>query len=1122
MSDIYPERPQVTIRPLGVKDPGVETGEPDVPLSVPEAPQEPPEPEHIQFTPQAWDDPVPDLRQSFQAPEPLPPPPPPAPPPPPPQGVAAISQALDREVIPENARGITNTGEFTDENGQVISDEQPLPVEPGTQTAVLARMPRLRIPGMRQHPQQPPQQPPPPFGHNNPPPGQQLPPPRRIIHGHSDEPEFSWHRLYTQLFDDLHPMKQVEAEMVRRGGELQPDEQGYMLARLTRGSFGRTKQAIENSTFDFNTLQNNGPGLAQVLAPVAKNRTMLEQFEEYAVAMRDLELLDRGINPGAGVTRASAQAKVAAATPEMRSALQGLHGYQDRILQYMVDAGVVSEEAANNMRALNRSYVPFNRLMEKKPQDLNTSARNLKTFNPIKGMTGSDRDILSPIETIIRNTHYFIDLAEKNRALKAFELGANRRNMTDLLEPVPRGTRPTNVTREEVEKYLSDAGLTLPPGFQLAPDTFTIFRPNAFRPAHDEIAVFHDGKPRIYKVDPEIADAVNGMSEHQVSTLTKIVGAPSRWLRAGVVYSPEFLLRNPGRDQFTAAVQSTNYYIPVMSWLHGVGHMLGNTETWQNFLKSGGANSNFVSMDRKYLDEMVTNMTKSGLTSTIKNVLNPLQLGRILSELGEQPTRVGEFAQSQMRGKPMHKSAFEGREVSVDFQRRGSDPLVQSARRTVPFFGPQTQGPDRFIRAIKDNPTATMFKLGAWIGLPTLGAYVYNRQDPRMSDTPTYESDFYWEFPTDDWVGVTAEEAETIPDNWKKVGEDGAHYVNFGNIYKVPKNFEIGVWFGSIPERVLDSYFHKNPADFKKFAAALTGKNPDEIDNSYFNREAEPYKHAAKSAMDTILPNVVPQAFLTPGEVAANYSVFRGRKIVPDSIHNPENRRTEYTHYTTETAKYLGAAISKISPTTPLASPTLIEYWIRGWSGGLGEYALNLTDRAIKGVDTETFGRIPGIRQMVTGKPEKIEPERQWADTPAARAFISRLPTSSSRHIQDFYDNYDAARKSRQTIRRLGRLEGEEAADELRSESTEVSMNRTARAMSNQFKFIQRIMLENPKNPIGDVPMDAKEKRQLIDRTLLGINMMAQLANQRFYAAKKRRGSAVSDEENLPAPDLSQ
>ncbi len=1010
----------------------------------------------------------------------------------------SIDESFSGRYVPDGAVSQNDSGEFLDKEGNVLPVTRKPTILPVTKDPVSgdkqAAMPGAldvlvtpggtsgrtatlgagfvgRSPGVG-HNQGPPfnwphgpGSPPPPGGAG---PAVVTPQPPRIVRGLDDRPPVTAHGLYTQVYDDLHPLKRLQDELDEIA-RLDPEEKFYNFGRLTRGNYGRTEQALRNGTFDYETLQNVGPALAHVLKPVSKN---LEQFEEFALSMRALEWERRGLETG--VDPVSARAIVASAPNEFRAAFNGLKRYQDEVFQYLIDSGLVSEDAARAMRDLNREYVPFYRFMDD-AGDPKVGGRNLQGKNPIKGAKGSEREFLSPVESIIRNTHQYIDLAEKNRTMIALEDAARNRGLVGpngILRPVPPSAQRHLVTKDDVERFFNDNGIPVPTTLANAPDSFAIFRRGKPQLADNEIAVYRDGKPTIYKVDPEIAQAVRGMGPRQVSDVLRLAAIPTQAVRAGSVLGPELLYKNPLRDQVTAAVISNNGYLPVYSYFKGLAHYGLNTETYQNWLKSGGANAALTSVDRKYLEEYISLLTKNGIGPRKEDFKHPVRyvLGQLskIAEIGEQPTRIAEYSHATSPGpvrsalgaqpKTPHEAAYEAREVTLDFQRAGAAEFVKMWGQLAEFFNAALQGPDRLARSFKDSPAATSTKVAAYVVAPTLLAYAMNRNDPRMMEIPRHERDTYWHLPISNWQVITEADAQRIPDAWKKQ-EDGIWYMNNGPILKFPKPFEIGVIFGSTFERGLDDYFDKHPEAWKDFQ---------------------------KSVIQSTTPQLMPTFVRVPFEMALNKSLFRGTEIVTDRAKNPKDRRYEYYPYTTESAKMLANVTGALMPESFAASPAMVEYMIQGWSGSLGAYTLQATDKILGGV------------QSLAGKEKKRgeEPEKQLADYPVLKALFSRVPSTSAPSVKDFFENRDASRATLNTARRLLREHETDDSKSVLANDVAVKMDTTSRAISAQYRLIEQI--RNSPN------LTPREKRVQIDKASMAIVLMAQHANKNYYELQSK------------------
>lgn len=834
----------------------------------------------------------------------------------------------------------------------------------------------------------------------------------RIVPSSGQKPEITWDKAYTAAIDELHPIKQF-SKLLAGEKTLSVKEDPYSLARLSRGAYGKADQFLELSPFKFETLENTGSKpLKKILEPFKED---LQGFRNYAVSRRVLELSGRGVETGVDV----GAAKIAARDGKVRyeKAFQELVQYQNDTLAYLKDSGIISEKAFESMQEANKSYVPFFRLMEEGGGG-KTAGRGLQVKNPVRAIKGSERQIIDPIESIIKNTYLYITLAERNRVMRSMAELAEKSEMgPEFMEKVKTPMKPIEVKSEEVAKFFEEHGI------EANAEAFTIFRPGALRLSGDEIPVFRDGKMEVYKVAPELAAAVKALDREGTHFLMKLLAFPAKTLRAGAVLSPDLMLRNVVRDQMTAFTLSQNKYFPVVDSLRGLGSLLKKDEHYQNWLKSGGANSALVAIDRQYIEQNVFKLSKeTGLIDKTWNVVrSPLELMRISSEILENSTRLGDF-KNAMKGKQgaeaVFKAGLDAREVTLDFARIGAQ--TRAINAITAFWNVGVQGLDRTVRGFKDNPVGMTTKVTASITLPSVLLWWANKDDPRWQEIPRWQKDLFWIVMTKD------------------------------HIYRIPKPFEVGVIFGSLPERTLEAYFSENPKAFKEFE---------------------------KTLLEGVTPNYLP-TFATPViEHFANRSTFTGSSIVPAHLEGilPEY---QYTEYTTETGKMLGKFVAAVpgQRNNPFASPAILENYIRSWSGNLGMYALKLADQAL-----EKTGVIP----------DPVKPASTLADLPVVKAFVIRYPSSSAQSIQDFYDRYTEQKTIADTIRHLARSgDFENMTKELTLQENQINLVKLdgiREALTAQGKFI-RLVHKNPE-------MAPDEKRQIIDGIYFSMIEMAKNGN---------------------------
>ena len=835
----------------------------------------------------------------------------------------------------------------------------------------------------------------------------------RIAFEPSPKTGITFDKLYTDTIDALHPIKQLR-DMLAGKEPVATKDDPYELARLTRGSAGRADQFLEHSPFKFDTLENTGQSLSKVLEPV---RGEIDDFRAYAVARRATELSGRGIETGVPMDAAKA---VVAGGKRFEKAFTQLQDYQRTTLEYLRDSGLISADGFAKMQEANKDYVPFYRLMVDEPGGPGNAGKGLSVRSPIKRIKGSERQIVDPIESIVKNTYLYVRLAENNRAVTALQALAEKYGDAgkELMERVATVNRPVNVSEPEVARFMKEQGIE---GDTAA---FNIFRPAQHNLAKDEIALYRDGKKEVYRVAPEVATAVRALDQESISLLVKMAAAPSRLLRAGTTLSPDFTARNFFRDQLFAFGLNKTGFVPIYDSLRGLGSVLKKDDDYQNWLKSGGANAAMVAIDRHYVERNVLKIAKeTGLMSHAWNVIkSPIEVLKITSELIENATRVGAFKRnmgSDKSAESILSSGYASREQTLDFQRMGAK--TRALNMIVAFWNASVQGLDKTARAFQERPVSTSLKLAGSITLPSVLLWWANHDDPRYKDVPDWQKDLFWIVMTKD------------------------------HIYRIPKPMELGVLFGSLPERTLDAYYSDKPNAFNNLSSDFMG---------------------------ALTPSYLPTFAVPIIEQFSNRSTFTGNPIVPASLEGilPEY---QYTDYTTESGKMLGRLVATVPgmKDNQLASPAVIENYIRAWSGSLGMYALKLADQAL----------------IKTGAvPDPVKPTATLADIPVIKAFVVRYPSASAQSIQDFYTRYDEVKKRIDTIHHLAKGGDFTAAmKELQlAQESDLMLNLTGikTALSTQSRFIQLTNQNQQLKP--------EEKRQIIDGSYYMMIRMTQQGNE--------------------------
>ena len=422
-----------------------------------------------------------------------------------------------------------------------------------------------------------------------------------------------WMRFRTNMLDDFEPIRKVVEHVRQRTGEpLKLEEDAETLARLSRGATGIGDMFVGEKkgdrwvggTVDFGTLDRTGKSLGEILEPVQER---LDDFRDYMVARRAQELHKRDILTGIRDQDAAWTVKTLEERygDDFKPAFKALQEYNDSLLDFLGDSGVISQESLAAIRKVNENYVPFNRVKEN-AKGPGGGAGLGTLWSPVKRLKGSGRDIVDPLESILKNTYNYVALAQKQQVSTALANLASKEGVGDLFEQLLTPMRPQQFTVGEVSKDLKEAI----PGFdqlieQLesvgvdpSEELLAVFRPGDYMGKVNTISVLKDGKRQWFEVDPELYKALEGLETEQLDAWVRMLGKPVKTLRAGATLDPAFMIRNPLRDQVMAFIQSEYGYKPFWDFGRGVFEMVRKGQMYEDFMVSGATQSTLLGLDR--------------------------------------------------------------------------------------------------------------------------------------------------------------------------------------------------------------------------------------------------------------------------------------------------------------------------------------------------------------------------------------------------------------------------------------------------------------------------------------------------------------------------------------------
>lgn len=870
--------------------------------------------------------------------------------------------------------------------------------------------------------------------------------------------------LYRDYVDELNPLKklldatappsvkQIQrdwAKAIKRGEEglvsgayqtmlratraYETGENPYEIFRLLPGSWGKVDSFLSYKTFDISSLQFKGKSLSSILKPI---RGDMNNFRAYYMARQVVDLEKAGIPTGFNI--AKSQGVVRSLGKQFRPYADELTKYNNTLLKTLLDSGIISAEEYKKMVIFHKHYAPMFRVVPDQEAVFSRTAaeairqrlQGVEAGKPLKRLTGSKARVIDPLESVIRNTYIYIRAADRNLAMRSLLDYAKRNPQFGSL--FKRVENPAAVV-EDVIDIPDKLMLAEMQALKISPSTLRALSPSGFLPKTNTVAVWENGIRTMYEVHSDIARVVKAMDKPEIGMWTKLLGTPARLLRAGATLSPEFIARNPLRDQLSAAIFSRYGYIPGFDFAKGVFKVFKQDDLYWKWKIAGGEHSMLVGLDRadlqKDLVRVLSKYQSEGLIADKFNgwhILDPIHALQVLSMTGEKGTRLGEFLRANAKlgntKAALQKAAFASREVSLDFARAGT--RGRAINMLVAFWNAQVQGVDKLARSFAEAPFRTSAKLAAYITVPSLLLAMSNVQDGRWRDFASWEKDLFWLIPTG---FVSREEWDRMTPAKK------AEFAKKNPVWRIPKPFELGVIFGSIPERLVE-YVHE--------------KDPKAITDTMMN------------AVEAVVPGILPTAALPFVEVAANRSFLTGGRLVPrgqEDILPAEQRRSD----TSNLAMHLSRVVADIAGNENTVSPIYIDNVIRGWTGGLGTYVVLFADESLK---------VAGVDPNIPN-PDMFGPRSY----PFIRGLVSKYPSGSS--LGRLFDETRKQERLLNTIRAKfneGDVKGLEYMEEVDARVAALTQTRDAVVMMLQ--FAEKIR----RHPA----MDMQAKRQLIDSTI--------------------------------------
>jgi hypothetical protein len=489
-------------------------------------------------------------------------------------------------------------------------------------------------------------------------------------------------------------------------------------------------------------------GLMEILMPLAQKQDpfVYQMYQDYAARRRGVRLDSEGKITPFTRQELSEIPKIEKAFPEFKQVFEDYQRYNEGLVRYMRDTGVIDAKAAQEWMRYG-DYVPFYRQLE------GESTVGPSIFSAISGvkapkkLKGGDAPLGEFLETVVRNSRAAIEAGMRNVAANRVVTNFQRLNSPST------GGRLVEKTSEQ----------------------------NKNRP--DVVTVRENGKDAYYKVaDPLLVQSLQALNIPQIPGLD-ILAKPAEFLREMVTRDPAFIGASVLRESLSAWITTGQKLTPVASGVNQFVKILANASPTVQALRRAGIGSGyeFKGDVQATAGEFGRQLKeKAGEMTAAQKAVMPLRamwdgLDKA-STAADLSTRAAVFERVMQETGNEAEAIYQAMEV-INFSRKGSSPIIQIFAAIIPFLNARIQGLDLLYRAgFGELASATKVAQQKAFMLRSLAL-----------------------------LGTTAMYYALVQDEeeWQRADQETRdNYWIIGNM-KFPIPFELGVMFKVLPERIM-------------------------------------------------------------------------------------------------------------------------------------------------------------------------------------------------------------------------------------------------------------------------------------------------------------------------------
>lgn len=736
-------------------------------------------------------------------------------------------------------------------------------------------------------------------------------------------------KLYTDWVDAFHPLEKVMDYVEEVTGEkAEGRKNAYKLATNSMNAHARTQHIICEEFCDLDG--NSVPGAKSFIDSIAMvDSKNLQDLDRYLVLRHSLEWIapeqdDVSVkrvfadDTLEDVDTIKAQIEdIEKAHPEIVTAAENLYEYQNNLLRhFVVPAGGMTDETVNTLNRKYPNYVPFYRAVGKKST---RGAFAKGTFanqkSPINRAKGSGAEIISPLESIIRNTEKMVKFAMRNEVMQVWAEYADKVDgFGQFMEKVPPDSIPHYVSLLGQKESFNDALRNIISNGEdffavsglldeIFGDSITDFTPVASA-KNRIVTVLRKGRPEYYQIhDEEFYSSIAELSPKQVSGILKISQTIMQPMKLLITQNnPIFAATNAIRDFGTAYKLSETGNIArfAAQYVKALGGIISNSDTYKQYKAMGGGHSSELSANIDDISKTLRQVAEKdmGLARRLAYALfvHPVETVAKINDAVESVPRFMEFSRTLDAGGDLQEAIYNADDITTNFKRSGKGDAAKAVNKLIMFNNAAIQGLDKLYRTAAKGDAKRRYKaLLKWLLhalLMGVIGYIFNKSvdEEGYKNLSSYKKNNFYNFALGD-----------------------------GYFLSLPKPRENAV-LDSFTERLIEYFAGENEEAFYDFGNYLTSQ----LLPPMFPDSLNPVDAVHSVGGSTVLGGVI--------DVGFNRD-FKGTPIESKYDENlPSNER--YTENTSKLAYALGQTWPAIAADM---SPKKIDHLISSYTGILGQ-----------------------------------------------------------------------------------------------------------------------------------------------------------------------------------------